>query len=95
MEIRIVAPFTIKTEYVEALKQSLNDVISASRKEPGCLQYDLQLEIGSTNSFVFFERWRSQEDIDLHEKSAHFQQFIAALDGKIEHIEIKKLKLIA
>jgi len=95
MEIRIVAPFTVKPEYVEALKQALNDIVAASRKEPGCLQYDLHLEIASTNSFVFFERWRSQEDIDLHEKSAHFQKFIATLNGKIENIEIKKLKVIA
>lgn len=95
MEVRIVAPLTIKSEFVEEVTPALLAIVAASREEPGCLQYDLHREIGSANSFVFYERWRSEEAIELHEGSAHFQHFISQLEGKLEKIEIKKMKLFA
>ncbi len=95
MEIRIVAPLTVKPEYLEEVTQAMLAVVAASREELGCLQYDLHQEIGSTHSFVFYERWRSDEAVAQHEASEHFQHFVTQLDGKLESIEIKKLKLFA
>lgn len=95
MEVRIVAPLTVKPEYLEDVTQALLAIVAASREEPGCLQYDLHRETGSSNGFVFFERWRSDEAVALHEASEHFQHFIKQLDGKLESIEIKKLQLFA
>ncbi|CAM3483029.1 antibiotic biosynthesis monooxygenase [Rouxiella silvae] len=95
MEVRIVAPLTIKPEFVEEVTPALLAIVAASREELGCLQYDLHREIGSTNSFVFYERWRSEAAIDQHESSAHFQHFVSQLDGKLDKIEIKKMKVFA
>ncbi len=95
MEVRIVAPLTVKPEYLEEVTQAMLAVVAASREELGCLQYDLHREIDSSNNFVFYERWRSDEAVAQHEATAHFQHFIKQLDGKLESIEIKKLKLFA
>ncbi|EIC83635.1 putative quinol monooxygenase [Serratia sp. M24T3] len=95
MEVRIVAPLTVKPEYIEEVTHALLDVVAASREELGCLQYDLHREIDSANSFVFYERWRSDEAVAQHEASEHFKHFVKQLDGKLEKIEIKKLKLFA
>ena len=95
MEVRIVAPLTVKPEYLEEVTQAMLAVVAASREELGCLQYDLHREIDSSNNFVFYERWRSDEAVAQHEATAHFQHFIKQLDGKLKSIEIKKLKLFA
>ncbi|MCC3701250.1 putative quinol monooxygenase [Rouxiella badensis] len=95
MEIRIVAPLTVKPEFIEEVTTALLAVVSASREELGCLQYDLHREIDNPNNFVFYERWRSDEAIAQHEQSAHFKHFVSQIEGKLEKIEIKKLKLFA
>ncbi|WAT02894.1 putative quinol monooxygenase [Rouxiella chamberiensis] len=95
MEVRIVAPLTVKSEFLDDVTQALLTIVAASREELGCLQYDLHREIDSENSFVFYERWQSQEAVEQHEQSAHFQHFVSQLDGKLEKIEIKKMKLFA
>lgn len=95
MEVRIVAPLTVKPEYLEDVTQALLAIVAASREEPGCLQYDLHREIGSSHSFVFYERWRSDEAVALHEASEHFQHFIKQIDGKLDSIEVKKFHLFA
>ncbi|NMP26981.1 antibiotic biosynthesis monooxygenase [Rahnella sp. SAP-1] len=95
MEVRIVAPLTVKPEFVEEVTQTLLTIVAASREELGCLQYDLHREIGSSNSFIFYERWRSEEAVAQHEDTEHFKHFVSQLEGKLEKIEIKKMKVLA
>lgn len=95
MEVRIVAPLTVKPEFVEEVTQTLLTIVAASREELGCLQYDLHREIGSSNSFIFYERWRSEEAVAQHENTEHFKHFVSQLEGKLEKIEIKKMKVLA
>lgn len=95
MEVRIVAPLTVKPEFVEEVTQTLLTIVAASREEVGCLQYDLHREIGSSNSFIFYERWRSEEAVAQHENTEHFKHFVSQLEGKLEKIEIKKMKVLA
>ncbi|MDR3431950.1 MAG: putative quinol monooxygenase [Rouxiella aceris] len=95
MEVRIVAPLTVKPEFVEEVTQTLLTIVAASREELGCLQYDLHREIGSSNSFIFYERWRSEEAVAQHENTEHFKHFVSQLEGNLEKIEIKKMKVLA
>ncbi|TYL43696.1 MULTISPECIES: putative quinol monooxygenase [Dickeya] len=95
MEIRIVATIQAKPEFINEVTAVVRQVVAPSRQEAGNLQYELHEELNKSGSFVFFERWKSQEAINEHEKTAHFQAFVAQLEGKTEGIDIKLLQVVA
>jgi len=55
--------------------------IGPSRNEEGCLTYELLQDPFDQESFTFFEKWRSREDLDLHFKEPHFLEFAAESEG--------------
>ncbi|CRY54217.1 antibiotic biosynthesis monooxygenase domain-containing protein [Yersinia intermedia] len=95
MEVRVIASLVAKPEFVNEVKEAVLQVIEPSREEQGNLQYDLHAESGQNGSFVFFERWESDAALDKHNKTQHFGDFVKAIEGKLERIEIKKVKQIA
>lgn len=57
-----------KGEFVEAVRE----LICESRKEPGCLSYDLCQDPREENTLIFVERWRDEESIEAHRTAPHF-----------------------
>lgn len=53
------------------------DCIAATRREPGCLAYDMHESISDSGHFVFVERWSSRADVDRHMRAPHLQAFLA------------------
>jgi quinol monooxygenase YgiN len=94
MEIRVVATVVAKPEHVDEVIRTLQAVVAPSREESACLQYELHQLLDDANTFVFFERWQSLDALSEHEKTAHFQQFVQQLSGKLEKLEVTKLKAI-
>ncbi len=70
MEIRVIASIVAKTEFIEEVKAALHQIIEPSREEKGNLQYDLHTESEQKGSFVFFERWASDEALEKHNKTS-------------------------
>ena len=95
MEVRVIASLVAKPEFIAEVKAAVHQVIEPSREEKGNLQYDLHAESGQKGSFVFFERWASDDALEKHNKTGHFNEFVKAIEGKLESLEIKKLKQIA
>jgi len=95
MEVRVIATLQAKAGFEAAVSEAVHDIIEPSRQELGNLQYDLHRDLEKPGVFVFFERWASSEALDKHNETAHFQQFVSRLDGKLDVLDIKKLKKIA
>ena len=90
--IKIVATVVVKPEYREALLAQFADLVAASRREAGNLRYDLHQAAGSPEKLVFIEHWASQAALDAHNASAHFQNFVKAVEGKHDSIDIVLLQ---
>lgn len=95
MEVRVIASLVAKPEFIAEVSAAVHQVIEPSREESGNLQYDLHAESGQKGSFVFFERWASEDALEKHNKTEHFEALVKAIEGKLESIEIKKVKQIA
>jgi quinol monooxygenase YgiN len=52
------------------------DCIAATRREPGCLAYDMHESVSEIGHFVFVERWASRADVDRHMREPHLQAFL-------------------
>lgn len=95
MEVRVIATLQAKPEYVDVVSTAVHEIIEASRLEVGNLQYDLHRDMDKPGCFVFFERWASSEALEKHNVTEHFKRFVSQVDGKLEQLDIKKLKQIA
>lgn len=73
MSIYVFASVTPQAEHLEAAEAILRAVVSESRKEPGCLRYDLFKTTQGEISFQFFEAYADQAALVAHAQSAHFQ----------------------
>ena len=73
--IYIIATLTIKPETRAELIAAAQDCMAATRKETGCLAYDLHESVSDASKLVFVERWESADCLEPHRKSDHMKAF--------------------
>lgn len=64
-----MAEVTAKTEFISEVKSECLALVMPSRKEKGCIFYDLHQSTESPNTFIFFESWETTEDLERHLES--------------------------
>lgn len=79
MTIRVVARAVARPECREALRSALEAVLAPTRREPGCLRYELCQSTTEVDEFAVLEEWRSEADIAAHMATPHVQGLFAAL----------------
>jgi hypothetical protein len=90
--IKITAIITVKAEHRAELLDVFTALVGESRKEGSNLRYDLHQDLQNPNRLVFFENWKDQAAVDSHNASVHFQNFLKAIDGKTEAVDIVLMK---
>ncbi len=58
------------------LQDSLQNLISPTLKEKGCICYTLHRSQDNSSEFLFFETWSSLESFQAHLDSAHVQDWL-------------------
>lgn len=71
--ITVVATFAAKPGKEAELKKALLSLIAPTRKETGCLNYDLHQSPDEPAKFLFHENWTSRAHLDAHLKSPHIE----------------------
>ncbi len=85
--IILVAEIKAKSDDIEAVKKALKAMVAPTRKEKGCLAYNLHQSKKDKSVFMFYEQWASQAALDEHGKSAHMAAMRKAIEGKVEDVE--------
>ncbi len=73
--LTVVAEMVAKPGREDDLKRELLALIEPTRKEDGCVQYDLHQGESDSCRFVFFENWKSKEHLERHLDSPHLRAF--------------------
>jgi quinol monooxygenase YgiN len=68
----------------EELRQVLEDLVSTSLKEEGCVNYDLHQDLDDPGSFHFYENWATPELWARHDAAPHVKAFVARQDELLE-----------
>ena len=94
--VTVVATFQARPGKETELKNALISLVAPTRKEAGCLNYDLHVSPEDPAKFLFHENWTTKAHLDAHLKSAH----IAALLPRVDELcvafpEIKLWERIA
>jgi quinol monooxygenase YgiN len=78
--IILTAMVKAKPGQEEAVKEVLLELVEPTRKEPGCLGYNLHQSKSDKAQFMFYEQWASKEALDAHGK----MPYMKALGGKLK-----------
>ncbi|GAB0104298.1 hypothetical protein JMUB6875_32720 [Nocardia sp. JMUB6875] len=64
-----------KPERAAELKDLLLSFVAPTRDEPGALEYHFHEDADDPSTFVFYEVWRSKQDLDRHLELPHMREF--------------------
>lgn len=90
-KLAVVAKIVAKKDLMASVKSELLKIIPPTRKEDGCISYNLFQDNDNPAVFFFFENWESAEHLEKHMNTAHFKELVAAIGGITEEIAINKL----
>ncbi|HEX7654102.1 MAG TPA: putative quinol monooxygenase [Verrucomicrobiae bacterium] len=79
--ITVVATFQALPGKEEELKQALLTLVAPTRKENGCINYDLHVASDNPGKFLFHENWTSKAALDVHLQTPHIQVLLPRLNG--------------
>ncbi|MBD2678218.1 MULTISPECIES: putative quinol monooxygenase [Nostoc] len=94
--IRVVARVIALPNKVEELKAVLLELIEPTRQEPGAIKYELLQNQYDPTDFTFVEEWTSNEALNTHMDSPHFQAAAAKIEGLVATTpDIRRYHLLA
>ena len=94
MSLYLTAIVKSKKETTAELRALLLDMVSNSRKEAACIQYDLH-EAADQETFIFQEEWKDQASLDFHNSQPYILAFVARAAELTEDIVIYKTDKLA
>lgn len=78
--ISIVARVKAKPGIEDEVFATLKSLIEPTRREEGCISYVLHRSLDDPTLFIFYEKWRSRQDIDRHIEAPHIAPVLASAD---------------
>lgn len=77
--LTLIATLKAKPGLEDELGRHLVPLIVPTRREPGCISYDLHRAKDDKAVWLFYENWRSKADLDAHLASPHLQALLREL----------------
>jgi len=74
-KVTVLALFKAKPGLEEEVKRELMALQGPTRSEEGCINYDLHQSKEDPSRFMFYENWKSQEDLDKHLQMPYLKAF--------------------
>jgi quinol monooxygenase YgiN len=93
--LTVIAHIRAKPGQESRVREILQGLLSLTRAEAGCINYDLHQSHADPALFVFYENWSSEADLEAHSKSPHIQS-LRKVAGEVlaGPIEITKWQVV-
>ena len=78
--LTVIAIFHARPGKEAELRAALTGLVSPTRKESGCINYDLHTATDNPAKFLFHENWTSKAHLDAHLQSPHIQALLPRVD---------------
>ena len=75
-ELIVVARIKAKKDKIEEVGKKLRGLLSPTRQESGCLQYDLHQSSDDTSIFYFYEKWTDDKALAVHLQMPYVQEMM-------------------
>ena len=77
--VRVIAANYIKSKHIETVKPLLREILEATNKEKGCIEYRLYENDDEPGFYVFVEEWESVDHLRAHFETEHFKRIVPQL----------------
>jgi quinol monooxygenase YgiN len=92
----IIGTVVAKPETRAELQDILAAQVAPTRAEEGCLNYDFHADSHDPCVFVFYENWRTQEDLDEHLTKTHLKPLFDRQSELLARpVEIRHLTMLS
>ncbi len=71
--LRVVARIKALPDKVDMVRSILVEMIEPTRKEEGCIVYELLQNKADPTDFTFVEEWQSESALESHANSQHLK----------------------
>ena len=78
--ITVVATFVARPGKETELRNALTGLVTPTRLENGCQNYDLHISPENPARFLFHENWTTKAALDVHLQSPHIQALLPRVD---------------
>ncbi|GAA3936416.1 putative quinol monooxygenase [Litoribacillus peritrichatus] len=92
--LTIVARIEAKSDKINLVKTALMKLIEPTRKETGCLQYDLHQDNENPAVFLFFESWETLELWQSHMNNDHLKAYMEETEGAVDRFILNEMTKI-
>lgn len=75
----VIATVKAKAGKEHELAEVLRKFLTPTRREAGCIQYDLHVDREDPGSFAFYERWADEAALNAHLQTPHITSGFAAM----------------
>ncbi|WP_366521281.1 aminoacyl-tRNA hydrolase [uncultured Brachyspira sp.] len=93
--IKIVAKNIVKEENKSKFIEAAKELIIKSRKEEGCISYNLYESVDG-KCLTFIEEWKDEKAVEMHNNSEHFKSIVPKLnelaEGDTDAVLYKEIK---
>lgn len=79
--LRVIARARAKIEHVAQVREILSALVDPTRRESGCLSYELLQNASDPTDFVFVEKWASAAAEQAHFATPHVSAALQQLVG--------------
>jgi quinol monooxygenase YgiN len=83
-ELIIVAHISVYPEHRDEILKALEAVVNGTRTESGNIAYTLYEDASNPLKFTIIEYWKSQQAINEHNSTTHFNEFVKIIGGKAD-----------
>ena len=77
--LTVVAYARAKPGKEEEVCKELMHLVTETHKEPGCVNYDMHVNLDDKGYFIFYENWRTREEWEQHMKMPYLEKWINEL----------------
>jgi quinol monooxygenase YgiN len=85
--LSVVARVKAREGMEDEVRRECLALVAPSRRERGCLNYDLHQSADDPTLFLFYENWTSREDLEQHLETAHALRFDERTEGMLSEPE--------
>jgi quinol monooxygenase YgiN len=95
-KVTVLALVKAKEGMEETVKKELMALVSPTKSEVGCVNYDLHQATDDKSLFMFYENWNSMEDLEMHRGSAHLKAFREKAGGLLaKPLEVTLFEMVS
>lgn len=70
--IKVIAKNVVEVDKIDTFIELARDLVKETRKEEGCIKYEVYQDSHNKKIITFFEEWENSEYLEEHFNTNHF-----------------------